>query len=68
MTGGFLLYKKGRIAMGAKVYLKSGDIIEYKNVMSVNRHKDGTIAIEYRDKGENKLAVFFLGNIVGYEW
>ena len=54
--------------MGAKVYLKSGDIIEYKNIMSVNRHKDGTIAIEYRDKGENKLAVFFLGNIVGYEW
>ena len=54
--------------MGAKVYLKSGDIIEYKNIMSVNRHKDGTITIEYRDKGENKLAVFFLENIVGYEW
>ncbi|MEM5567658.1 hypothetical protein AAF695_02670 [Aerococcus viridans] len=54
--------------MGAKVYLKSGDIIEYKNIMSVNRHKDGTIAIEYRDKGESKVAVFLLENIVGYEW
>lgn len=54
--------------MGAKVYLNSGDIIEYKNTMNVSRRKDGTITIEYRDKGENKLAVFFLENIVGYEW
>lgn len=54
--------------MGAKVYLKSGETIEYESVIRVNRRKDGTITIEYRDKGENKLAVFFLENIVGYEW
>lgn len=54
--------------MGAKVYLKSGDIIEYERVIRVNRHKDGTITIEYRVKDESKLAVFFLENIVGYEW
>ena len=54
--------------MGAKVYLKSGYIIEYDNTTNVFRRKDGTITIEYRDKGENKLAVFFLENIVGYEW
>ena len=54
--------------MGAKVYLKNGDIIEYKNITNVFRRKDGTITIEYRDKGENRLAVFFLENIAGYEW
>lgn len=54
--------------MGAKVYLKSGGTIDYENVMRVNRHKDGTIAIEYRVKGESKVAVFLLENIVGYEW
>ena len=54
--------------MSAKVYLKSGEIIEYENVIMVYPHKDGTINIKYRFKGEIKLAVFLLENIVGYEW
>lgn len=54
--------------MSAKVYLKSGETIEYESVMRVYRYKDDTITIEYKVKGENKLAVFLLENIVGYEW
>ena len=54
--------------MSAKVYLKSGETIEYENVISVFPNKDGTINIKYRVKGEIKLAVFLLANIVGFEW
>ena len=54
--------------MSAKVYLKSGETIEYESVVKVNYHTDGMITIKYRVKGEIKLAVFLLENIVGYEW
>ena len=54
--------------MSAKVYLNSGETIEYESVIRVYPHKDGTINIKYRFKGEIKLAVFYLENIVGFEW
>ena len=54
--------------MGAKVYLKSGDIINYENVVNVIRYKNGTITISYVEKGKDRVAVFLLENIIGYEW
>ena len=54
--------------MSAKVYLKSGETIEYERVIRVYPCKDGTINIKYRVKSEIKLAVFLLENIVGFEW
>ena len=54
--------------MCAKVYLKSGETIVYESVIRVYSYKDCQITIEHRFKGEIKLAVFLLENIVGYEW